>query len=167
MKGNVKLIETLNSLLADELTAINHYMLHAEMCANWGYEKLHTSSEKRAAHLSAPASLRGTRTLNSHAWPAPSATIHGSATFSLELPMLLSLLYFAVRRLLHLLNPGDDDRAAREIEILVLRHQVRVLSRGRRLSLKRRDRVLLAAASRFLPRELWRCFSVSPQTVLR
>jgi hypothetical protein len=59
LKGNVKLIETLNSLLADELTAINHHMLHAEMCANWGYEKLHTSSEKRAAHLSAPASPQG------------------------------------------------------------------------------------------------------------
>lgn len=48
MKGNAKLIETLNSLLADELTAINQYMVHSEMCANWGYEKLHKSSEKRA-----------------------------------------------------------------------------------------------------------------------
>jgi transposase InsO family protein len=81
--------------------------------------------------------------------------------------MLLSLLYFAVCRLLHLLFPRDDDSAAREIEILVLRHQLRVLSRGRRLPLKRGDRILLAAASRFLPRELWRCFPVSPQTVLR
>jgi len=48
MKGNVKLIETLNSLLADELTAINQYMVHSEMCANWGYEKLHKHFEKRA-----------------------------------------------------------------------------------------------------------------------
>ena len=48
MKGNAKLIETLNSLLADELTAINQYIVHAEMCANWGYEKLHAYSEKRA-----------------------------------------------------------------------------------------------------------------------
>ena len=47
MKGNAKVIETLNSLLADELTAINQYMVHSEMCANWGYEKLHAYSEKR------------------------------------------------------------------------------------------------------------------------
>lgn len=48
MKGDPKLIETLNSLLADELTAINQYMVHSEMCANWGYEKLHKIIEKRA-----------------------------------------------------------------------------------------------------------------------
>jgi bacterioferritin len=48
MKGNDRLIETLNSLLADELTAINQYMVHSEMCANWGYEKLHEHFEKRA-----------------------------------------------------------------------------------------------------------------------
>jgi len=48
MKGNKKLIETLNELLSDELTAINQYMVHSEMCANWGYEKLHRHFEKRA-----------------------------------------------------------------------------------------------------------------------
>jgi bacterioferritin len=48
MKGNAKLIETLNALLADELTAISQYMVHSEMSANWGYEKLHKHFEKRA-----------------------------------------------------------------------------------------------------------------------
>lgn len=48
MKGDPKLIETLNSLLADELTAINQYMVHSEMSANWGYGKLHEHFEKRA-----------------------------------------------------------------------------------------------------------------------
>ncbi|MBF0315468.1 MAG: bacterioferritin [Oligoflexia bacterium] len=48
MKGNTKLIETLNALLADELSAINQYMVHSEMLANWGYEKLHHHVEKRA-----------------------------------------------------------------------------------------------------------------------
>ena len=48
MKGNEKLIATLNSLLADELSAINQYMVHSEMCANWGYEKLHKNFERRA-----------------------------------------------------------------------------------------------------------------------
>jgi bacterioferritin len=35
-------------LLADELTAINQYMVHSEMCDNWGYQKLHKTIEKRA-----------------------------------------------------------------------------------------------------------------------
>lgn len=48
MKGNEKIIEFLNSLLADELSATNQYVLHSEMCANWGYEKLHEAIEKRA-----------------------------------------------------------------------------------------------------------------------
>jgi bacterioferritin len=48
MKGNQRLIDTLNQLLADELTATNQYILHSEMCANWGYEKLHDVIEHRA-----------------------------------------------------------------------------------------------------------------------
>lgn len=48
MKGNEKVIERLNARLADELTAINQYMVHSEMCANWEYERLHGAIEKRA-----------------------------------------------------------------------------------------------------------------------
>jgi bacterioferritin len=48
MKGNPKVIDKLNMLLADELTAISQYMVHSEMCANWGYDKLHEAVEKRA-----------------------------------------------------------------------------------------------------------------------
>ena len=48
MKGAKKVIDTLNSLLADELTAVTQYMVHAEMCDNWGYEKLHETIQKRA-----------------------------------------------------------------------------------------------------------------------
>jgi len=48
MKGNQKLIDMLNFLLADELTAINQYMVHSEMCDNWGFQKLHETIEKRA-----------------------------------------------------------------------------------------------------------------------
>lgn len=48
MKGNAKLLETLNALLSDELTAINQYMVHSEMCDNWGYQKLHKHFEKRS-----------------------------------------------------------------------------------------------------------------------
>lgn len=48
MKGNEKLLKTLNDLLADELTAISQYMVHSEMCDNWGYGKLHKEIEKKA-----------------------------------------------------------------------------------------------------------------------
>lgn len=48
MKGNKKLVTVLNSLLADELTAINQYILHCEMCENWGYTKLHKAMKKQA-----------------------------------------------------------------------------------------------------------------------
>ena len=50
MKGNDKIIEKMNDLLADELTAINQYMVHAEMCGNWGYERLHKMIQDRAVN---------------------------------------------------------------------------------------------------------------------
>ena len=48
MKGNEKLLIVLDHLLADELTAINQYMVHSEMCENWGYNKLHMDIRKQA-----------------------------------------------------------------------------------------------------------------------
>ena len=48
MKGNEQVLAKLNFFLADELTAISQYMVHSEMCANWGYKHLHEATEKRA-----------------------------------------------------------------------------------------------------------------------
>jgi bacterioferritin len=48
MKGSEKIIAILNAFLADELTAVNQYIVHSEMCANWGYDHLHELVEKRA-----------------------------------------------------------------------------------------------------------------------
>jgi bacterioferritin len=48
MKGNEKLLEQLNARLAEELAAINQYMVHSEMCDDWGYARLHGAVEKRA-----------------------------------------------------------------------------------------------------------------------
>jgi bacterioferritin len=48
MKGKDAVITKLNDLLADELTAVNQYMVHAEMCENWGYGSLGAAIQKRA-----------------------------------------------------------------------------------------------------------------------
>lgn len=48
MKGNEKVIAMLNGLLKAEITAISQYIVHAEMCDNWDYKRLHEIIEKRA-----------------------------------------------------------------------------------------------------------------------
>jgi bacterioferritin len=48
MKGKEKILAKLNDLLSDELTAINQYMVHSEMCDNWMYSELHKKIEERA-----------------------------------------------------------------------------------------------------------------------
>jgi putative transposase len=79
--------------------------------------------------------------------------------------MLFSLLYLLVRRVLGTGRRAHDER---DVELLVLRHQVRVLQRqAKRPCLRRIDRMLLAAASRAMPRDLWSSFMVTPQTLLR
>jgi putative transposase len=82
--------------------------------------------------------------------------------------VLSKLAYLTLCRsiqLLALLAHGD---AAKELEILVLRHQLTVLRRQTpRPKLEPTDRALLAAISRLLPRARWSCFIVTPQTLLR
>src|SRR5450756_1557733 len=79
--------------------------------------------------------------------------------------MLFSLLYFLVCRLLGVGGRRADER---DIELLVLRHQLKVLQRQvTRPRLTRLDRVLLAAASRALTRSSWSSFMVRPETLLR
>jgi len=48
MKGNPKVLSELNKALREELTAINQYFLHAEMCENWGYHKLSEYIKKQS-----------------------------------------------------------------------------------------------------------------------
>ena len=81
--------------------------------------------------------------------------------------MIFFLLHVLVRRLVRVVA-GGSTAAAVEVENAVLRHQLSVLRRSvKRPELRRRDRVVLAAASGLLPRERWSAFLVSPQTLLR
>ncbi len=48
MKGDKKIIEILNDVLTAELTAINQYFVHGEMCDNWGYDRLHDVIRKHS-----------------------------------------------------------------------------------------------------------------------
>ncbi|HXZ39362.1 MAG TPA: bacterioferritin [Terriglobales bacterium] len=48
MRGNPKVIKELNAALVAELTAIVQYMVQAEMCDNWGYQRLGALTKKRA-----------------------------------------------------------------------------------------------------------------------
>ena len=82
--------------------------------------------------------------------------------------MLPRLAYLTLCRSIQLLTLHVRGDAAKDLEILVLRHQLAVLRRQKpRPMLEPTDRALLAAISRVLPRARWSCFLVSPETLLR
>ena len=82
--------------------------------------------------------------------------------------MLASLLYLALRRLMELISLRFRSRQFNELEIVVLRHELAILRRrGGRPELRPTDRAFLAATSCLLPRERWRSFFVTPDTLLR
>jgi hypothetical protein len=83
-------------------------------------------------------------------------------------PTILSLCYWILRRLLELVVLALRSEEAKEVEIIVLRHQLHVLNRQvKRPNLKPHDRALLAAASCVLPRRCWASLFVRPETILR
>ena len=82
--------------------------------------------------------------------------------------MFWSLCYLVFRCALQLVSLRSRSEGFKELEIVVLRHELSVLRRlTRRPQLTTSDRVLLAAASRLLPRSSWRSFLVTPATLLR
>ena len=82
--------------------------------------------------------------------------------------MLSKLAYLTLCRSVQLLTQLARGDAAKDLEILVLRHQLIVLRRQTpRPRLEPADRALLAAISRVLPRTRWSCFFVKPETLLR
>src|SRR6266536_44092 len=82
--------------------------------------------------------------------------------------MSASLVYLLLRQVLQMLTQLARDGGAKDVELLVLRHQIAVLRRQvHRPALEPADRVVLAALSRLLPRTRWSAFIVTPATLLR
>ena len=82
--------------------------------------------------------------------------------------MLPRLAYLTLCRSIQLLVLTVRGDATKDLELLVLRHQLSVLGRQvPRPRLEPTDRALLAALSRALPRARWSCFFVKPETLLR
>ncbi len=82
--------------------------------------------------------------------------------------MVWLFVYLALRRLLELMVLRWRATDAKEVEILVLRHQLAILRRQHpRPRLQPQDHALLAALSRLLPRPRWSIFVVTPATLLR
>ena len=81
--------------------------------------------------------------------------------------MLISFLYIALRRVIQLVALRTRSADFKELEIVVLRHELAVLRRQvSRPDLRPADRIFLAAAARLLPRLRWSIFFVTPQTLL-
>jgi hypothetical protein len=84
----------------------------------------------------------------------------------LGVPVVWSFVYLALRHVLELIMLCCRSTEAKEVEILVLRQELAVLRRQhRRLRLQPKDRALLAALSRQLPRAHWSVFLVKPETL--
>ena len=101
MKGDAKVIEFLNQVLKAELTAINQYFLHAEMCENWGYERLAKMIRKESIEEMTHAEKLMERIL--YLDGAPNMTdyfkINVGQTVKQQLENDLELEYTAVKRL--------------------------------------------------------------------
>src|SRR6266567_9163804 len=82
--------------------------------------------------------------------------------------VVLRFMYMMARRVLELALLRFRSESYKELEIVVLRHELAILRRQvTRPELRDADRVLLAAARRILPRARWPAFFVTPATLLR
>jgi len=101
MKGDPKVIEFLNQVLKAELTAINQYFLHAEMCENWGYRRLANLTKKESIEEMTHAEKLMERILYLDGTPNMTDyfKINIGATVEVQFKNDLQLEYDAVKRL--------------------------------------------------------------------
>jgi bacterioferritin len=101
MKGDPKVIAILSEVLKAELTAINQYFLHAEMCENWGYERMAKKVRKESIEEMVHAEKCMERILYLDGTPNMSDyfKINIGTTVEMQLRNDLDLEYAAVKRL--------------------------------------------------------------------
>ena len=119
MKGDAKVIEFLNQVLKAELTAINQYFLHAEMCENWGYERLSKLMKKESIEEMVHAEKCIERILYLDGTPNMSDyfKINIGASLQEQLKNDLDLEYTAVKRLNEGMKIAEDlhDNGSRDL----------------------------------------------------
>ena len=101
MKGDPKVIAVLNQVLKAELTAINQYFLHAEMCVNWGYQRMGKLVKKESIEEMQHAEILMERILYLDGTPNMSDyfKINIGQTLKAQIQNDLNLEYEAVKRL--------------------------------------------------------------------
>ena len=117
MKGNEKLLNLFNQRLADELTSINQYIVHSEMCNNWGYRKLYRAIEKQAIDEMHHAEwliariifLEGVPVVNKLNQIKIGKTVLEMVTNDLDIELIGLMLYNAAVKLAH--EVGDEGSA--------------------------------------------------------
>jgi len=127
MKGDPKVIAVLNQVLKAELTAINQYFLHAEMCENWGYQRMadHTRKESIEEMQHAEKLMEHILYLDGTPNVSDYFKINIGSTVKLQLQNDLNVEYDAVKRL----NAGIEtcvnaaDNGSREILEKILRDE--------------------------------------------
>ncbi len=119
MKGDPKIIAVLSEVLKAELTAINQYFLHAEMCENWGYERMAKKIRKESIEEMVHAEKCIERILYLDGTPNMSDyfKINIGATVEQQLKNDLDLEYDAVKRLNKGMKTAEDlgDHGSRDL----------------------------------------------------
>ena len=126
MKGNPKVLQELNKALREELTAINQYFVHAEMCENWGYHKLSAYIKKQSIGEMKHAEALLERVLFLEGAPAMEPlklTIGDSVRQMLESDLKLELS--AVQQYNHAVQVATEqhDNGSRDLFVVLLKDE--------------------------------------------
>src|SRR6266849_4281556 len=126
MKGKPKVVAELNLALKEELSAINQYFLHAEMCENWGYEKLGEYIKKQSIDEMKHAEKLMERILFLDATPSMEylqLNIGGSVKEQLEADLQLEIS--AVRQYNNAIKVAteESDNGSRDLFVALLKDE--------------------------------------------
>jgi bacterioferritin len=115
MQGNPKVIAELNAALKEELTAINQYFLHAEMCENWKYDKLGSFIKKQSIDEMKHAEALIERILFLDGAPLLHVTVGSNVKEQLESDLKLEIGAVATYNKSIQIARDEGDNASREL----------------------------------------------------